>query len=63
MVTMVMHLEGSDDDARFTTIHENSNQMLRIAILDTKKVYIHVHCLFCVCTCVCTFSMPIIGDG
>ena len=38
MVTTVMQLEGTDDKAHFTTIHESSNHMLKTALLDTKKV-------------------------
>ena len=44
MVTTVMHLEGTDDKAHFTTIHENSNHMLKTVLLDTKKV-LYVHCI------------------
>ena len=49
MVTTVMQLEGTDDNAHFTTIHESSNHMLKIAILDTKKVL--YACMF-VFTCI-----------
>ena len=39
MVTTVMHLEGdSEDNAHFTTVHESSNHLLKMGILDTNKV-------------------------
>ena len=40
MVSMVLQLEGTDDSAHYTTIHENSNHMLKTSLLDTKKVAI-----------------------
>ena len=40
MVSTVMQLEGTDDSAHYTTIHENSNHMLKTSLLDTKKVAI-----------------------
>jgi len=36
---MVYQLEGEGEMASFVPIHENSNQMLRIALLNTKKVF------------------------
>ena len=39
MVTTVMQLEGTTvESAKFTTVHENSNHMLKTALLDSKKV-------------------------
>jgi hypothetical protein len=39
MVTTVMHLEGdSEDNAHFTTVHESSNHLLKMGILDTNKI-------------------------
>ena len=36
---MVYQLEGEGEMASFVPIHEISNQMLRIALLNTKKVF------------------------
>ena len=39
LATMVYQLEGEQEMASFVPVHENSNQMLRIALLNTKKVF------------------------
>lgn len=38
LVTMVYQLEGEGDKLHYTPIHENSTQMLKVALLNTKKV-------------------------
>ena len=39
LATTVYQLEGEGEMASFVPVHENSNQMLRIALLNTKKVF------------------------
>ena len=39
MVTTVMHLEGDiEEKAHYTTIHDSSNHLLKMSILDRNKV-------------------------
>ena len=39
LATTVYQLEGEGEMATFVPVHENSNQMLRIALLNTKKLF------------------------
>ena len=39
MATTVYQLEGEGEKASFVPVHENSNQMVKVALLNPKKVY------------------------
>ncbi len=38
MVTVVYQLEGEGDKLQYTPIHDNSAQMVKVSLLNTKKV-------------------------